>query len=190
MLVQEHLEIPTIIEGSDVRRSHRSKLPSFIEDSTISESAMSATTTQAPLTEAEVKAFVEDWYLVKLDQHVPPDVITPMVMANVDFVLPETSFTGRDKFQEWYERIINSFFDEVHTITSLEITPHGDHADVKVVVNWQTKVWEKPAPKSKWLGFDAYQTWTVVRSPETGKAAIQKYVVDRFEPMSGSAPLG
>ena len=36
---------------------------------------MSATTTQAPLTEAEVKAFVEDWYLVKLDQHVPPDVI-------------------------------------------------------------------------------------------------------------------
>ena len=150
---------------------------------------MRTETAQAPLTADEVRAFVEDWYLVKLDQHVPPDVIAPMVMENVEFVLPETSYTGRDNFREWYDRIINTFFDEVHTITSLDITPQGDRAEVKVVVNWQTKVWEKPAPKSKWLGFDAYQTWTMVRSPETGKPAIQKYVVDRVEPMAGSAPL-
>jgi hypothetical protein len=143
----------------------------------------------APLTESEVKAFVEDWYLVKLDTHVPPDEIAPMVMSDVEFVLPETSFTGRDKFKEWYERIINTFFDEVHTITELRVTPIGDQADVKVVVNWQTNVWERPAPKSKWLGFDAYQTWEVRRSPETGRVAIQRYVVDRFEPMAGSAPL-
>ena len=144
----------------------------------------------AELTETEVKAFVEDWYLVKLDAHVPPSEIAPMVMSNVEFVLPETTFTGRDKFVEWYERIITTFFDEVHTITELSVTPRGDRADVSVVVNWQTKVWQPPAPKSSWLGFDAYQTWEVVRSPETGAVAIQRYVVDRFEPMPGSADLG
>lgn len=144
----------------------------------------------APLTKEEVEDFVKDWYLVKLDTHVPAEEILPMIMNDVEFVLPETSFTGREGFRDWYERVTHTFFDEVHTITALDVTPKGDHADVKVVVNWQTKVWEPPAAKSKWLGFDAYQTWEVRRSPETGKVAVQRYVVDRFEPMAGSAPLG
>jgi len=144
----------------------------------------------AALTEAEVRAFVEDWYLVKLDTHVPADEIAAMVMSDVEFVLPETSYQGRDKFREWYERIVNTFFDEVHTITDLQVAPAGDHADVKVVVNWQARVWSPPAAKSQWLGFDAYQTWEVRRSPETGRAAVQRYVVDRFEPMPGSSDLG
>ena len=46
-----------------------------------------------------------------------------------------------------------------------------------------------PEPKSKWLGFDAYQTWEVVRSPETGKAVIKRYVVDDLKPMPGSDGL-
>ena len=37
-------------------------------------------------------------------------------------------------------------------------------ADVKLVVNWQAKVWNPPDAKSKWLGMDARQTWVVARS--------------------------
>ena len=143
----------------------------------------------APLTEADVKTFVDDWYLDKLDSHAPTDDIAAMVMDDVEFVLPETSYRGRDNFRAWYERIINTFFDEVHTIKEVSVASVGDRADVKVVVNWQAHVWQPPAAKSKWLGFDAYQTWEMRRSPDTGRPAIQRYVVDRFEPMPGSASL-
>jgi hypothetical protein len=62
-------------------------------------------------------------------------------------------------------------------------------ASVEVVVNWQAKVWNPPEPKSKFLGFDAYQTWEVVRSPESGKAVIKRYVVDDLAAMPGSTTL-
>ena len=32
---------------------------------------------------------------------------------------------------------------------------------MKLVVNWQAKVWNPPDAKSKWLGMDARQTWVV-----------------------------
>ncbi len=144
----------------------------------------------APLTEAEVKGFVDDWYLVKLDTHVPMEEIVPLVAdEGLEMVLPETTLHGVDDFKNWYDRIINTFFDEVHTIKEVSVTTAGDRADVKVVVNWQAHVWQPPAAKSQWLGFDAYQTWEVKRSATTGKPVITRYVVDRFEPMPGSTEL-
>jgi len=50
-------------------------------------------------------------------------------------------------------------------------------------------VWNPPEPTSKWLGFDAYQTWQVERSPESGNALIKRYVVDNLAEMPGSASL-
>jgi hypothetical protein len=144
----------------------------------------------APLTEAEVKAFVDDWYLDKLDSHAPVEDILPLVAdEGLEMVLPETTLHGVGDFRDWYERIINTFFDEVHTIKEVGVATAGDKADVKVVVNWQAHVWQPPASKSKWLGFDAYQTWEVKRSPTTGRVVITRYVVDRFEPMPGSSTL-
>jgi hypothetical protein len=43
----------------------------------------------------------------------------------------------------------------------------AERPSVEVVVNWQLRRWRPPAPRSEWLGFDAFQTWEVVRSPET-----------------------
>jgi hypothetical protein len=71
----------------------------------------------------------------------------------------------------------------------LSITPRGDRADVKLVVNWQAKIWDPPEARSKWLGFDAYQTWVVTRSPRTGKPVVSTYIVDKLDPMPGSASL-
>jgi hypothetical protein len=108
---------------------------------------------------------------------------------DLEMYFPEGVSRGHAGFEAWYQRVIRIFFDEVHTVKEVQSTPSGGQADVKVVVNWQAKVWNPPEAKSKWLGFDAYQTWVVRRSPSTQKAVIVKYVVDKLDPMKGSASL-
>ena len=78
---------------------------------------------------------------------------------------PELPTHGHDEFTVWYEKVTRRFFDEVHTIKSVEptIDDDGQRADVKVVVNWGAHVWEPPAAKSIYLHMDAFQTWEVVR---------------------------
>lgn len=49
--------------------------------------------------------------------------------------------------------------------------------------------WQRPAPRSEWLGFDAYQTWELVRSSGGHGMLIDRYVVDALSPMTGSGPL-
>jgi hypothetical protein len=145
-----------------------------------------ATTTQ--LTEAEVKKLVDDWYLA-LDVHAPVEELVRLVASNgLEMYWPEGPTFGVDEFKGWYDRITHTFFDEVHTMKELAISPRGDEADVKLVVNWQARVWNPPDAKSKWLGMDARQTW-VVRRSDDGRPVIQKYVVDGLDPMEGSASL-
>jgi hypothetical protein len=144
-----------------------------------------ATTT--PLTEASVKKLVDDWYRA-LDVHVPFEEIRPFVASNnLEMHWPEGPTYGVDEFKGWYDRVTHTFFDEIHTMKELDITPRGDVADVKLVVNWQARVWNPPDAKSKWLGMDARQTWVV--GTEDGRPVIQKYVVDGLDLMEGSATL-
>ena len=135
-----------------------------------------------------VQALVNDWYH-KLDVHAPFEELVPLVAEQgLEMYWPEGPTFGIDGFKGWYERVTRTFFDEVHTMKSLEITPRGGEADVRLVVNWQARVWNPPEAKSKWLGMDARQTW-VVRATAEGRAVIQKYVVDGMDLMPGSASL-
>lgn len=144
-----------------------------------------ATTTQ--LSEATVKKLVDDWYLA-LDVHAPVEELVPLLASSgLEMYWPEGPTFGVDEFKGWYDRVTKTFFDEVHTMKELVITPRGDEADVKLVVNWQARIWNPPDAKSKWLGMDARQSW-VVRA-EDGRAVIRKYVVDGLDPMEGSASL-
>jgi hypothetical protein len=145
-----------------------------------------------PLTEAEVRDFVNDWYQ-KLDVHAPTDEVMPLV-AKEDEGL-EMKFPGEatvrkpDDFKGMLDTWYHRFFDEVHTVKELDISTEGDGAHVKLCVNWQAKIWAAPAPKSQCLGFDAYQTWVVGRSKTSGRPVIVRYVVDKLDPMPGSASL-
>ncbi len=140
------------------------------------------------LSAQEVDKLARDWYHA-LDVHVPVEELLPMLSATgVKMVFPEGTLEGVDGFKGWYRDVTHKFFDEVHTVKNVDSIPHGDHAEVKVVVNWQAKVWNAPDAKSKWLGFDAYQTWKVVRAP-SGEVVIQTYIVDELKPMEGSASL-
>lgn len=143
----------------------------------------------APLSEAEITAFAEDWYR-KLDVHAPLVELLPLLAdEDLEMVFPEGVSRGHAGFEAWYERVIRIFFDEVHTVKEVKASPGGGDPSVKVVVNWQAKVWNPPEAKSKWLGFDAYQTWVVRRSPSTGKPMIVRYVVDSLDAMPGSTTL-
>ena len=142
-----------------------------------------------PLTEPEVKELVDAWYKA-LDVHAPFEELVPLVASEgLEMYWPEGPTFGVEEFKGWYDRVTRTFFDEVHTMKELTITPRGNEADVKLVVNWQAKVWNPPDAKSKWLGMDARQTWVVGRSSDGSRAVIQKYVVDGMDLMPGSSTL-
>jgi hypothetical protein len=149
--------------------------------------------TLTTLTESEVKQLVDDWYL-KLDVHAPISEVLPLLVGEtLEMQLPETTLHGLDGFQSWYDRVIHTFFDEVHTLQTLDITidgdraayPKGNRADVQLVVRWEASRWNAPAPKSERLAFDAAQRWVVVRSPQTQQPAIVTYIVDSLTPLPG-----
>ncbi len=146
--------------------------------------------TLAPLTEAEVREFVVGWYR-KLDVHAPTDEVVPLVAEQgLEMRFPEATLRTPAEFRQWYDTVTRRFFDEVHEMKELSVDVSSpDAANVKLVVNWQAHIWDPPAPKSVWLGFDAYQTWVVKRSQTTGKPVVATYIVDKLDPMEGSATL-
>lgn len=141
------------------------------------------------LTEEAIQDFAVVWYQA-LDRHDPlADVLPMLVDDGLEMRFPEVTSYGHEGFASWYDAVTHRFFDEKHTVTSVDVTslaPEG--ADVKVVVNWQCSIWDAPDRNSKWLGFNAYQTWRVVAAAD-GRPQIQIYVVDGMDPMEGSAPL-
>jgi hypothetical protein len=141
------------------------------------------------LTESAIATMVADWYSA-LDRHDELAKVLPFLVDDgLEMRFPETTARGHAGFADWYKAVTNRFFDEVHVVTKVEtanLTASG--ADVAVVVNWQAKVWNPPAAKSQWLGFDADQTWRVVAGPD-GAPRIATYVVDALRPMPGSAAL-
>jgi hypothetical protein len=141
------------------------------------------------LTEESIRGAVVAWYQA-LDRHDPlADVLPYLVDDGLEMRFPEATARGHAGFADWYKAVTNRFFDEVHTVTSIDIKELApDQAEVKVVVNWQATIWNPPAAKSQWLGFDAYQTWVVVAGPDGG-ARVKTYIVDALEPMPGSASL-
>jgi hypothetical protein len=143
-----------------------------------------------PLTAVTIRHLVTDWYRA-LDLHVPLSDATSM-LDDADLVMqfPEGEVRGHDGFAEWYDRVTRIFFDEQHVVKSVNVDfVSPSEAEVKVLVNWQAKVWHPPAPRSEWLGFDSAQTWRVRRRNGCGDPVIRRYVVDSLDPMTGSGSL-
>jgi len=141
------------------------------------------------LNDDAIRRLAVEWYR-KLDVHAPFEELVPMVARDgLEMLWPEGPTYGVDGFKGWYDRVIRTFFDETHEITSVDITRRGDEAEVRIVVNWQAKVWEPPEPRSRWLGMDARQTWTVRASEDGQRPVISRYVVDGLDLMEGSATL-
>lgn len=143
----------------------------------------------ATLVNSEVEEFVIDWYK-KLDVHASSEELLPLLAdEDLEIRFPEVTVYDKAGFLAWYDRVTHLFFDEVHTMKELSVMSAGQQANVTLVVNWQARIWNAPAPKSQWLGFDAAQRWVVRRSPHTRELVIATYIVDALTPMPGSASL-
>jgi hypothetical protein len=141
------------------------------------------------LTDEGIRVLVTEWYRA-LDRHDELSEVLPYLLDDgLEMRFPEATAVGHAGFSDWYKSVTNRFFDEAHTVTSVDITALDERgATVSVVVNWQARIWNPPAAKSEWLGFDAYQSWQLVAAPgDTVK--LKTYVVDRLEPMPGSTSL-
>jgi hypothetical protein len=141
------------------------------------------------LTQTEVKKLVDDWY-AKLDVHAPVEELLPMLAdEGLEMQFPEATLYDKNAFTAWYNGVIRKFFDEVHVMKELSIETRGITANIQLVVNWQAHIWNPPAAKSQWLGFDAAQQWIVRASPQTQKPVIVTYAVQALTPMPGSPTL-
>jgi hypothetical protein len=145
-------------------------------------------TTTPTLTDEAIQQFAVAWYEA-LDRHDALESVLEMLVDDgLEMRFPEVTSYGHPGFTDWYAAVTTRFFDEVHTVRSVDVTSiNGATAEVTVVVNWQAKAHDGQDAKSKWLGFDAYQTWTVTTGPVG--LQIKIYTVDRMEPMPGSAAL-
>jgi hypothetical protein len=162
----------------------------------------SLTTSVETLQEATVRDLVYTWYRL-LDQHAPVEEYLPLLSEDVQLVMPEATLDGIEAFTAWYQGgstkyalpgVVNQFFDEVHELKRVDISldsgaTEGDgHATVLIVVRWEAHRWAPRKARSDVLRFDAWQRWVVTRSAQ-GRPVIRQYIVDRLEPLQGSAAL-
>lgn len=145
----------------------------------------------ATLTESAVRAMADEWFR-KLDEHVREVELLPLLVSEgLVQNWPDYKVQSLGDFEGWYQRALRLFFDEQHTLKDFKVTLNSDgsKADVKLVVNWKASVWTPGDRNSKRLDMDAYQSWEVVPSPQTGKPQIKTINVDDVKLMPGSASL-
>jgi hypothetical protein len=147
-------------------------------------------TALAPLSLAEVREFAEAWYR-KLDVHEPlANYKSLLADEDLKMVFPEVTIERFEGFAGWYDKVINLFFDEVHTVKEVKlINQTEEDATYEVVVIWEASLWNAPEPTSQRIVLDAYQTWKVRRSTETQKPIIVTYTVGDLVYAEGSAKL-
>jgi hypothetical protein len=144
-----------------------------------------------PLTQTEVEQLVHNMY-EGFDVHASPDVMLSYLADDgLEMRFPEATVRGHAGFAAWYDGIVRTFFDEVHTLQKLDIqlADDGSRAVVKLLGEWDASRWKAPLPKSERLMMIADQTWTIVRSPESGKPVILTYIVNSLTPLPGSVAL-
>ena len=118
----------------------------------------------SPITLDQIDGLVAAWYRA-LDNHDPIDSCYQLMAEDdLNMQFPDGDIHDFASYKKWYDRVTNIFFDENHTVLSVEATITGDQAEVDVVVGWQASWWEPPAAKSKRVSMDATQKWIVRQS--------------------------
>jgi len=118
-----------------------------------------------PITLDQIEKFVAAWYDA-LDKHVPVQECTRLLASKeLEMYFPDGDIWDYATFKQWYERVVNLFFDEHHIVRKVEVRKIShDQAELDVVVGWQASWWNSPAEKSKRVVVEATQKWMVRRS--------------------------
>jgi ketosteroid isomerase-like protein len=141
-------------------------------------------------TETELHSYAVDWFAA-LDRHADVETLLPLLAdEDLEMRFPEGVQKGHDGFRSWYRTVTRRFFDEIHDLKQFAVTrSDSTGAEVRLVVNWQAKIWDPPQPRSTWIGFDASQTWELRGSAANGGLKMTRYVVNSLDPVPGSPPL-
>lgn len=119
---------------------------------------------QDPITIEQARLFAVGWFLA-LDEHVPIERACSFLADDgLNMQFPDGDIRDYSSFKRWYDRVTHLFFDEIHTVHSVNGTFSSERAELRVVVGWQASWFEPPAAKSKRTSMDATQDWTVRRS--------------------------
>lgn len=141
-------------------------------------------------TETQLRSFAAEWFAA-LDRHAAIETLLPLLAdEELEMHFPEGVQKGHAGFRNWYDTVTRRFFDEVHELKEFTVTrSDSTGAEVRLVVNWQAKIWDPPQPRSMWIGFDASQTWKLQSSPANGGLKMTRYIVNSLDPMQGSPSL-
>jgi hypothetical protein len=135
------------------------------------------------LTNGEVQELVYTWFQYVTDKAELHKLLAMLSSDELDMHFPETVIRNHTEFAQWYDSVINLFFDEAHELKMLAIDLDGTEAKVTLVVNWQARTWKPPAAYSEWQEWNVHQTWTVKQDPRSGKPVICGYYVGEFDPV-------
>jgi hypothetical protein len=154
--------------------------------------------------DANLQAFAAAWYLA-LDQHAPTATCEALLVADgLRMIFPEKTLHGLGDFAAWYAGgtygdgetapgVMNIFFDESHTVLSVEVQRDGAGAVVDVIVGWQASWFVPPEARARRTSMNATQRWTVVPAPGRNPfgVAIESYnaMAKPFEYAPGFARL-
>ncbi|MEX2535146.1 MAG: hypothetical protein WD273_06040 [Trueperaceae bacterium] len=128
-----------------------------------------------PFSNESVSAFAAAWFRA-LDVHAPADECLRLLADDgLEMVFPEKTLHGIGDFLAWYAGgnysdgssapgVVNIFFDEVHTLQSVNVEATSDEAAVEIVVGWQASWFTPPAAKSLRTSMNATQQWRLQRA--------------------------
>ena len=142
----------------------------------------------------QVKSFASAWFEA-LDSHAPlEDCLAVLAEDGLSMHFPDGDLRDVAAFKIWYDRVTHLFFDEHHTIRSIEVVNEtSDRIDVQLRVGWKSGWWEPPAANSKSIDLEVTQRWTLRRCSK-GKNAfgleiVEYHLSENFTYAPGSARL-
>ena len=136
------------------------------------------------ITEEMVKNLVLNWFAISND-HRPVDELLTLATDDIEFryVNTEGVQRGHEALRVWYQDILLKAFDTTHLVENWqEIRIAGDRATVRLIVRWERREWTPGDARSRYLASLAWQTFEIVRDPNTGRVAVSAKTVDKFLP--------
>ena len=135
-----------------------------------------------------VKNVILNWYYVT-NEHRPIDELMTLASEDIKFLYPDGSGNqqGHAALRAWYEDALSRYFDETHAIEKWEeIMISGNKATVKLIVRWERREWKPGEARSRYVANLAWQTYDLVRDPDTGRISVSAKIVGKFLP---TAPI-
>lgn len=141
------------------------------------------------LDRAEVVALVREWHGA-LERHVDvAELQGRLVRSGLLLRLPGATVRDAEQFASWYRELRDSCFDQRRDVLSVEVDLVSPlHAEVTVTLMWESRRWQRPAPRSRWTGCLLTEQWLVVR--QDGEPRIRTLVTRTAQPLPGSPPIG